>query len=79
VCCAHTPARRPSFGDTRGDELEETQTLQTACFSVFQSLLGKRREGRKRLVCIRLALEFLQVFMLVVSPYFRWAIDTDLG
>ena len=53
--------------------------MQTACFSVFQSLLGKRREGSKRLVCIRLALEFLQVFMLVVSPYFRWAIDTDLG
>ena len=71
---------RPShrYGDNRDDELEESQTLQNGIFAVLYTLLGRRYDNSKRVVALRLVIEFLQVFTLVVSPHFGWAIDTDL-
>jgi hypothetical protein len=67
-----------SLGDSRTAELEETQTIQAGIFAIFHALLGRRYDNSKRLACLRLALEFLQVFTLIVSPHFHWAIDTKL-
>jgi hypothetical protein len=59
-------------------ELDESQTLQNGVFGVLYTLLSRRFDNSKRLAAIRLSLEFLQVFTLIVSPLYGWTINRDI-
>lgn len=69
-----------AFGpEGSSNELEETQTLQNGVFGVLYTLLGRRHNTSKRVTALRLALEFLQLFTLIVSPRFNWTIAEAHG
>ncbi len=45
---------------------------------MLYTLLSRRFDNSKRLAAIRLCLESLQMFTLIVSPLYGWTIDRNL-
>jgi hypothetical protein len=58
-------------------ESKEVQTLQFAIFGVLFTLSKERNEG-VHLAYMKLILDFIQLFTLMVSPEFGWVVDEDL-
>jgi hypothetical protein len=72
-CCS-----APSLGDAgggAGDLLEQNQSMQAGLYGVLYTLAKEKYDSSRRWAFVRLVLDFIQCFVLVVRPSLPWKID----
>lgn len=52
--------------------MDQLHTVRTAVSGALLALFKERWEDSKRYACGRLALEHLQLLLLLLQPYFLW-------
>jgi hypothetical protein len=58
-----------------GELTERTQTIKTAFFGFLLTIYRERWEDSKRYALLRVAIEHLQVLMVLLQPQFLWRIN----
>lgn len=60
------------------DLLDQMHSMQVYLFEMLQVLTEHRWDRQHRYAVLRVVVDWLQLFLLMVSPAHGWALDTDL-
>jgi len=61
------------------DLLEQSQSLQVSFFRVVQALTSRRMDDAAEWAALKLAIDWLQLFLLIVVPSYGWIVDERSG
>lgn len=72
--------RRSVGGGSGGNQdiLDQNQSIEAGVFGVLYTLAKEKYDTSKKYAVIKLVLDFVQVFLLIVGKNFGWKIDEDM-